>query len=84
MVKVGPLNLYQKKGRRKAYIVSKRVALVEGKADPEYCGGVEKGTRCIKMKYMLVGPKSNNESRCKSMVSGKFFFSIKKDNAILI
>ena len=72
------LNLYQKKGSRRAYRVSKKVAVLDGEVSQEMCGKSVEGTKCLKAKYQLKQRGSRKVSRCKNMVSGKFFFSIKK------
>lgn len=83
MKKGAGISLYQKKGNKRAYKVSRKNAIVESVVDSSFCGKDLEGETCIKAKYWLKS-KSKARGKCKSMLSGKYIFSIKKDNIILI
>ena len=77
------INLYQKKGRKKAYRL-KRHAVVESFVDPALCELESDNLRCLKAKYLAKKTKVAANKRCQSIVSGKFFFSVRKDSSIFI
>ena len=82
------VSLYQKKGKQSAYRVYKRHAVVDSVVDNSKCelSNTEAlNFRCVKAHYTLnARSKTGIKNKCRPMVSGKFFFSIKKDNLISI
>ena len=78
------LNLYKRKSSKKASRVVKRVAILDQEVSPRYCGTKNDEIKCVKAIYRLDYRSNNHTKRCRQMVSGKFFLSIKKEKSIVI